>query len=108
MREQERPQHAITDAVTNSTVYLPYTDDEWQGLKAKQARVQAEQEAEAAAEIVAKAEADSDKNVLASRPTNDDIKSTKTISELRDLMLRQNAALNVVLKRLKYISTGKE
>lgn len=103
MPEQERPQHAITDAVTNTTVFLPFTDEEWQELKAKQARVLAEQEAEAAAEIMAKTQATSAKKIVDARPTNDEIGNAKTIAELKELLIRQNAFLNVVLKKLEVI-----
>ena len=104
MSEQERPQHAITDATNGKTVYKPFTDEEWQELKAKQVRVKAEQEAIAAAEETAKAEADSAKKLIDARPKDDDIKNTKTIAELKEHMLRQNAALNVVLKKLEFIA----
>ena len=106
MSEQERPQHAITDATTGKTIYQPYTDEEWQELNAKQARVKSELETLDAAEIAAKAEANSAREIVDARPTGDDIKNTKTIAELKDLMLRQNAALNVVLKKLEFIGSN--
>lgn len=105
MREQElRPQHAITDATTNETVYLPYTDEEWQELKAKQDRIKAEQEAEIAAEIDAQDKASNAKKIIDARPTDDEISSVKTVADLKDLMIRQNAALNVLLKKLEFFS----
>lgn len=103
MSEQKRPSKGEHDAVTGNLNVIPVSDEEWEEIKAKQAHVKAELEAQAAAEIAAKAEADSAKEIVDARLTSDDIKNSKTIAELKDLILRQNAAINVVLKKLDYI-----
>lgn len=102
MSEQQRPQHAITNATNGETSYVPFSDAEWDELRAKQSRVDAEREAEAAAEIAAQAEVETLKKVIDARPTDDDIKNAKT-TDLKDLILKQNAVIDVILKKLGLI-----
>ena len=99
MSEQERPLKGLHDAVTGKLTMVPVDDSEWDEIKAKQARVQTEQEAAAAAEVAKQADADSLKEVIAALPSDDEIKSAKS-TDLKDLILRQNAAINAILKKL--------
>jgi len=100
MSQEERPFKGIQDAVTGDLVIVPVDDAEWDEIKAKQQRVKVELEAQAAAEVAAKAEAESDKEVLAALPTDDEINNAKSYSDLKPLLLRQAAAINVILKKL--------
>lgn len=97
MSEQERPNKGIQDFITGELQIVPVTDEEWDEIKAKQVRVQVEQAAETAAEESAKA-------VIDARPTDDDTNSAKTIAELKELMLKQNALIDLLLKKLGLIS----
>lgn len=97
MSEQERPNKGIQDFITGELQIVPVTDEEWDEIKAKQVRVQVEQAAETAAEESAKA-------VIDARPTDDATNSAKTIAELKELMLKQNALIDLLLKKLGLIS----
>lgn len=97
MSEQERPNKGIQDFITGELQIVPVTDEEWDEIKAKQVRVQAEQAAVSAAEESAKA-------VIDARPTDDATNSAKTIAELKELMLKQNALIDLLLKKLGLIS----
>lgn len=88
----QRPLKGVHNPDTGANDVVPVTDAEWDEIKARQVSA----EAQAAS---TEAEAASEQVTLKALPTADEISAAKT-TDLKDMMLRQNAVLRLVLKRL--------
>lgn len=87
------------DVTTGDTKMVDLTPEEVAEVEAKQTAVQAQMAVEAAATEAAEAQAEADKAALDARPNADDIAKATTVAALKDLMLKQAAAIDVLVKR---------
>jgi len=87
-----RPSKGVYNPLTGENDVVPVTDAEWDDIKAHRASAEAAALADAEASTSAAA-------ILAALPTDQEITDAKT-TDLKTLMLRQNAVLRLVMKRL--------
>lgn len=87
------------NAVTGEREMIDFTPEEIAEAAARRAAALAQQAAEAAATEAAATQAAADKAILDIRPSADDINKATTVPALKDLMLKQAAAIDVLVKR---------
>lgn len=98
MSEKDRPKRGVHDPILG-LIEVPVSDEEWDEIKAKQARAAVMLVEQAEAIATEEVEAERVKTVIDARPKDDEIKNAKT-TDLKDLMLKQNAVIDVLLKKL--------
>lgn len=87
-----RPTKGVYNPITGQNDIVPVTDAEWDDIKTHRASVEAETLAAAEA-------ATSEAAILADLPADQEIADAKT-TDLKTLMLRQNAVIRLLMKRL--------